>query len=114
MKPFLHEAALATGAFIAGLIPSALGAAVSLAYEPGLTWRQRFVQLSVGVCVSYFVGGAIHSITDWSAFVLQAIQFVTGMIAYKATPRVTHALVDRLADVPGVLLDRFLPSRKDR
>ncbi|VXC90777.1 hypothetical protein [Sphingomonas sp. 8AM] len=113
MKHLIHEAALATSAFVAGLIPSALGAAVSLAYEAGLTWRQRFVQLSVGVCVSYFVGGAIHSITDWSAFVLQAIQFVTGMIAYKATPRITHALVERVAEIPAALIDRFLP-RGDR
>lgn len=109
----LRDAALTATTFAAGLVPSALGAAVSLAYEPGLTWSQRFVQLSVGVCVSYFVGGAVHGLTDWSAFVLQAIQFVTGMIAYRATPRVTQALVERLVALPGALLDRVLP-RGDR
>ena len=66
----LRDAAVAAATVAAGLVPSALGAAVSLAYEPGLTWSQRFVQLSVGVCVSYFVGGAVHGLTAWSACVL--------------------------------------------
>ena len=113
MKDGLHDVVTSILAIAIGLTPAALGAAVTLAYEKGLTWSQKFVQLSVGVCVSYFARNLIDALTSWDAFVLQAVEFVVGMIAYKATPRITGALIERLVELPAAIIDRFFP-RKDR
>lgn len=113
MKDILHDLIAAVCAFLIGLVPAALGAVVSLAYERGLTWSDRFVQFGVGVCVSYFAGGAIGALVSLDPFVLQAVRFTLGMVAFRATPRLTSTLIDRVVDGAGTLLDRVLP-RKDR
>lgn len=113
MDKLLHELAAAILSFLIGLVPAALGAAVSLAYETGLTWSRRFLQMSVGVIVSYFAGGAIGAVMTLNPFVLQAVGFVIGMIAFKATPRFIAGASDRVPDTALAVLDRFLP-RKDR
>ncbi len=108
--------------FLAGLTPAALGAAVSLAYEKGLTWRDRFIQFAVGVVVSYFAGGVTAVI--WALFfkgpidpfVLQGFQFTFGMIAFKATPQFIASCSDVLAGLPALVRDRlitWLPRKKD-
>ena len=94
MQKFFHLFADNALAFLAGLTPAALGAAVSLAYEKGLTWTERFVQMAVGVIVSFFVSRAADAVWPLDPFVLQAVGFVTGMIAYKATPRFTGAAAE--------------------
>lgn len=96
--------------FLAGLTPGALGASVSLAYEKGLTWTDRFIQLGVGIVVSYFAGGVIAACWRWGTidpFVLQGIKFTIGMIAFKATPRFASNCADAVVDVPGALRDRI-------
>jgi hypothetical protein len=113
MKDDFHQLAGAVLAFLIGLTPAALGAAVTLAYEKGLTWSDRFTQFSVGVCVSYFVSGAVAAFWALNPFVLQAVSFTIGMIAFRATPRLTSSLIERLVDGVGGLIDRCLP-RKDR
>ncbi len=97
-------------ALAAGLAPGALGAAVSLAYEKGLTWTDMFVQFAVGTCVSWFAGRAIGAIWAVDPFVLQGVSFTAGMIAFKAAPRFASNASDFVADLPRLLRDRFLPS----
>ncbi len=97
----LVEAALA---FLASMLPPALGATVSLAYEQGLTWAARFTQLWVGIVVGYFGTGAVASCWPWGdldAFVRQAIGFVVGLVAFKATPRFMGSIVEIVADLPA-------------
>lgn len=116
MEKPLHQMLEAFVALLVGLTPAALGAAVSLAYEKGLTWSERFVQFAVGVCVSYFAGNLIGALWPWKPidpFVLQGITFTLGMIAFKATPRFTAAAADAVAEIPVRLRDRFLPPKKD-
>lgn len=101
--------------FLGGLVPGALGAAVSLAWEKGLSWTDRFVQFSVGVVVSYFAGGVIGALWPWKPidpFVLQGVTFTLGMVAFRAAPRMASNLVDVLAELPGALRF-FIPKRKD-
>jgi len=115
MDKYLHQLFETFLAFLGGLTPAALGAAVSLAYEKGLTWSDRFVQFAVGVCVSYFAGGVIAAIWPWKPidpFVLQGITFTLGMIAFKATPRFISSASDVVAGLPGDILRRIFP-RKD-
>lgn len=111
MDKLIHELLATAATFIVGLLPAALGAAVSLAYETGLTWSRRFVQMSVGVVVSYFATGALAALWPWGspdAFVIQAVGFVVGMIAFKATPRFITGCSDAIASAPRAVLDRFL------
>ncbi|AOH83615.1 hypothetical protein AWL63_06145 [Sphingomonas panacis] len=98
---------------LVGLCPAALGAAVSLVYEKGLTWRERFVQWVVGIIVSWFAGRAIGALFSLSPFVLQAVSFTLGMIAFKAVPKFIASCTDAVAGLPSDLRDRFLPRKKD-
>lgn len=99
-------------ALLAGLVPGAMGAAVSLAYEKGLTWSEKFTQFAVGTVVSYFARGAIVGLFDLHAFVLDGVGFTCGMIAFRATPRIASATIDALASVPGLVRDRFFGGGK--
>ena len=116
MKDLLHEFGVNLLAFLFGLTPAALGAAVSLAYETGLTWSRRFLQMSVGIVVSYFSTGVIRVLWPWGhadPFVIQAVGFVFGMIAFKATPKFIAGMSERVTDIPAAIFDHFFP-RKDR
>ena len=113
MEKLIHEIGAALLSFLVGLTPAAFGAAVSLAYETGLTWSRRFVQMSVGIIVSYFSTNAIAAIWPQDPFVIQAIGFVVGMIAFKATPRFIEGLVEKVALLPAAIFDRVLPAKKD-
>ncbi|WCM29186.1 hypothetical protein NDN01_10000 [Sphingomonas sp. QA11] len=121
-KHTLPELFAAMVTFVAGLTPAALGAAVSLAYERGLTWRDRFIQFAVGVVVSYFAGGVTAVIWAFffknaiDPFVLQGFQFTFGMIAFKATPQFITAASEAIAGLPSMVRDRlvtWLPKKKD-
>jgi len=113
MKEHIHEAGMAALTFLGGLVPAALGAAVSLTYETGLTWGQRAIQMAVGITVSFFVTNLTSGIWSLSAYVAQAIGFVMGMIAFKATPKFIAACTEKVAELPAAIFDRFFP-RKDR
>jgi len=108
MDKLFHELTATALTFLAGLVPAALGAAVSLAYESGLTWSRRFAQMSVGIVVNYFATGAIGAVFGFGPFVLQATGFVVGMIAFKATPKFIAACSDAIATAPTRLLDRLI------
>ncbi|HET9510007.1 MAG TPA: hypothetical protein VFO80_02560 [Sphingomonas sp.] len=112
-KATLQHALDVIGAFLLGLMPAALGAAVSLAYEKGLTWGDRFVQFSVGVIVSWFATRAVGAIMQLDPFVLQGVAFTLGMIAFKAAPGFVSSSAAVLAELPAQIRDRLLPRRKD-
>ncbi|MDQ0250973.1 hypothetical protein J2W22_003037 [Sphingomonas kyeonggiensis] len=101
----------AAGTLLAGLVPGAIGATVTLAFERGLTWGQRFLQLAVGTVVSFYaarmVGAIWHGLDP---FVMDGVKFTIGMIAFKATPRFIASAVDVVAGVPGIIRDRYLPK----
>ena len=116
MDKNLHHLLDVVLSFVAGLTPEALGAAVSLAFEKGLTWTERFVQMAVGVIVSFFVGRAVNAIHPLDPFVLQAVSFVTGMIAYKSAPAFIEGAAGAFRALPAALKDwlvGLLPHRKD-
>lgn len=117
MDKLLHDIAETVLAFLASLVPSAIGAIVSLIYEPGLTWAQRAARLWVGVTVSYFVQRAGGAVFDLHPYVLQSVAFVTGMIAYRAAPAFINGAATALGELPGLLRDRllaFLPTKKEK
>lgn len=99
-------------ALLAGLVPGAMGAAVSLAYEKGLTWTDRFTQFTVGTVVSYFARGAIVVLFDLHTFVVDGIVFTAGMIAFRATPRFASAAIDVVVGLPALVRDRLIGGGK--
>lgn len=119
MDKLFHEASAAALTFAAGLVPAALGTVVSLVFEPDVSWPRRVAQMMVGVTVSYFVTNAAGALWPWQPldpYVRQAIGFVLGMIAFRATPKFIHGAGEALGAAPGRLLDRalaILPGRKD-
>lgn len=107
-KPTITDAITSLVTIATGLTPGALGAAVGLVWRKGLTWRDRFTQLAVGIIVSWFVTRALGAIWRLDPFVLQAISFTTGMIAFEATPRFIAAASDVVASLPTILRDRLV------
>lgn len=83
MKQTIYEAAHATATFGVSILPGALGAAVAVAVQKGLTWLQRFVQLTVGIIVSYFAGEAAAELIGASGVLKNAIGFTAGIAAFE-------------------------------
>lgn len=103
---------------IAGITPAALGAAVSLFYERGLTWGDRFARLAVGIIVSWFVSRLVAVLCAWwwkvspDPFFLQGVGFVFGMIAFKATPAFISGAAAALGKLPDAILS-WVPKKGD-
>ncbi len=115
MDQKMHQLLDAAIAIVTGITPAALGASVSMAYERGLTWGDRFARLAVGVIVSWFATGAVAQVWPFGhidGFALQGISFTAGMIAYKATPPLAHNITDIIVSLPGSLRDRWLGPKK--
>lgn len=114
METKLHALLEAFLTLLSGLAPGAIGAAVGMAWKQGLTWRERFVQLAVGIVVSWFATRAIGALWPlWfkgqaDPFVLQAIAFTFGMIAFEATPKFISGMSDVIGGLPAQLRDRFI------
>jgi hypothetical protein len=100
--------------FLVGLSPGALGAAVSLAHEKGLTWSERCIQFAAGTTVSFFTARGIDAVTSLDPFVLQGIGFSAGMVAFKSTPRFIASAADVIGGLPALIVGRFFPARKDK
>lgn len=116
MEKFSHQLLDMFISLLIGLTPAALGAGVSLMYEKGLTWGDRFARLAVGVTVSWFTSRAVGALWPWQPidpFVLQGITFTLGMIAYKATPPFISSASTIVAGLPAAIAERFLPAKKD-
>lgn len=111
IPPAIIETAQAAGS---ALGPAAIGAAVSQAYKRGLSYGERLIQMTVGICVSYFAGLAIAEIFAPGPFLAQAIAFALAMVAYEATPRFTTRSVDVIGELPARFADKALPKKDDR
>ena len=85
MKDALIDAANQLLIFAKALVPGALGAAVAVAIQQGLTWFQRFIQLVVGIIVSYYAGEAAASLFEAEDVVKNAIGFVSGLAAFETS-----------------------------
>ena len=104
---FLHEVAEGGRAFASALLPSAIGATVAVALKRGLTWTERLVQIAVGICVSWYVGVAAKAMFDVGPFMMQAIGFTAGLLAYDALPRFRERLIIVVTEIPDGLRARF-------
>lgn len=109
----LAEMIEAAFAIVAGITPAALGATVSLAYERGLSWGDRFGRLLVGIVVSYFTTKVVDAMWLDDPFLLQAVSFTLGMIAYKATPPIAQQLTDMLVALPAMVRAKYLAPPRD-
>jgi len=65
------------------LIPGALGAAVAVAVQQGLSWLQRFIQLIVGIIVSYYAGEAAAELFGAEGVIKNAIGLTAGVGAFE-------------------------------
>lgn len=98
---------------VAALIPAALGAVISQLLQRGIAWRDRFIQVAVGIIVSYYVTLGLVAWLVLDPFVGQAISFVLGMSAYQATPRLIASISEACARLPGLVTDRIAGRKGD-
>lgn len=109
MEAKIHALLEALFAVLSGLAPGAIGAGVAMAWKKGLTWRERFIRLAVGSTVCWFSTRAIGAIwPGWSDYVVQAIGFTLGMIAFEATPKFIAGAAEAMGGLPAILRDRFI------
>jgi hypothetical protein len=117
MPKILHDFLEAAVALLASLVPAGLGSIVSMLYDLPPTWAKRITQLWVGIVVSYFVQRAAGAIYPLHPFVLQALSFWVGMIAFKAAPSFVSGCATAAGELPAILRDRllaFLPSKEKK
>lgn len=110
---FLHVMVAAALKLLQALVPAALGAVISQLLQKGVAWRDRFVQVTVGIVVSYYVTLGLVAWLALDPFVGQAISFVLGMSAYQATPKLIASITEACARVPGLIADRIGGRRRD-
>lgn len=80
-----------------------LGAIVSLAYMPGLTWREQVAATLAGGFTASFVCWALQDWLHLSSAVAGGLSFVVGLVAFRATPSLVKAVADSFARVPDVV-----------
>jgi len=107
MKQFFHDFLHGLAILASALAPAAFGAAVAQVWEHGLNWTQRLVQWAVGICVSYYVNGAIGAVLHIDPFVSQACGFVIAMVAFRATPAFIEGAVRAAGAIPDGVLAKF-------
>lgn len=100
-------------AFLATLIPGAIGSAVSQLWEPALSWSQRLIQWGTGIIVSHYVSDGIGAWLHLDPSVAQAIGFVVGLIAHRATPAFITAAVAAAGQLPTGLLAKLGLAKGD-
>lgn len=113
MDKHLDQIVAVLGSIIAAITPAALGASVSMAYERGLTWADRFARLLVGIAVSFFTTRVFDALWLDDPLLLQSVSFTTGMIAYRATPQFARSISDIVVTLPGALHARWIGKSKD-
>lgn len=102
-----HAFIVACLKLIGALVPAALGAVIAQLLQKGVALRDRFIQVIVGIVVSYYVTLGLVAWLVLDPFVGQAVSFVLGMSAYQATPKLIASLSDAIARVPGLLTGRL-------
>lgn len=117
MDKFAHEVIDTILAFLMSLLPSALGATVSMMVDDGITWSKMLARLWVGVVMCYFMSRALEALFTLHPFVIQAISFLIGMVAYKSAPGFISGCATAAGEAPGMLRDRLLallPSKEKK
>ena len=117
MDKILHEIVDTILAFLMSLLPSALGATVSMMVDDGITWSRMLARLWVGIVMSYFISRALGATLAIHPFVTQAISFLVGMVAYKSAPAFISGCATALGEAPSLIRDRliaFLPSKEKK
>ncbi len=117
MDKFAHEVVDSILAFLISLMPSALGATVSMLVDDGITWSKMLARLWVGIVMSYFMSRALDALFALHPFVIQAISFLIGMVAYKSAPGFIAGCAAAVSEAPGLLRDRIinlLPSKEKK
>lgn len=107
MIKHLEDIAHAFLAFLATLVPGALGSAIAQLWERGLSWSQRLIQWTAGIIVSHYVSAGVGAWLHLDPSVAQAIGFVIGLIAFRATPAFIAAAVAAAGALPGGLLAKL-------
>lgn len=115
MKESLAELAQTLAVFAKAMLPGALGAAVAVSVQQGLTIAQRALQLVVGIIVSYYAGEAASELLGAVGVIKNAVGFTAGVAAFETVKalRVSFAEVARRA--PSQLwewLMNWFPKRK--
>jgi hypothetical protein len=82
------------------LAPGALGAAVSIATQTGLSWAQRFLHLAIGIIVSYYVGEAARDVFGLSDMVKSSIGFVAGLAAFESVKNLRGSIAEIAKTAP--------------
>lgn len=103
MKEYIAEALPGLKELIAGLVPGALGAAVAVAVQGAMSWTQRFLQLTVGIIVSYYAGEAAAALFDLSDVVKNGVGFTAGIGAFEVVKSLRVSLGDLAKRAPGDL-----------
>ncbi len=117
MPKILHDFLEAAIALLMSLLPAGLGSIVSMLYDMPATWPKRLTQLWIGIVVSYFVQRAVGAIYPLHPFVLQALSFWIGMIAFKAAPSFVAGCATAAGELPTMLRDRLialLPTKEKK
>lgn len=108
MKNSLPELLQHLAAISVSLLPGAFGAAVAVAVQQGLTWLQRFVQLAVGIVVSYYAGAAVVELFDAGDGMRNAIGFVAGIAAFETAKALRTSFSEVAKTAPKQVWDWWL------
>lgn len=108
MKSTIYEVVAPIVPVLQALVPGAFGAAVAVAVQRGLTWLQRFVQLAVGIVVSYYAGEAASSLFGFDGAVKNGVGFVAGVAAFETVKTLRTSIADVAKDAPRQLWERVM------
>lgn len=108
MKEHFHETLAGVLIFAKALVPGALGAAVAVAVQTTLTWTQRFVQIAVGIIVSYYAGEAGSALLGAEGVVKNAIGFTAGVGAFETAKALRVSIADVARTAPKQAWDWWL------
>lgn len=108
MKESLTELAQTLAVFAKAMLPGAMGAAVAVAVQSGLTWGQRFLQLCVGIVASYYAGEAAFELFGVTGVVKNAVGFTVGVAAFETVKALRVSIADVAKTVPRQAWDWWL------
>jgi hypothetical protein len=111
-EQIFHDASEALKAAAAALAPAAFGSTVAVLVKRGLTWTERFLQIAIGIVVSWHAQLAAIAIFAPDPFLSQAIGFTAGLLAYDALPRFRERAIALVVEIPDLIRER-LAARKE-
>lgn len=99
MKATLNDIVAFLQDYALGLVPGALGATVAIAVQGAMSWTQRFIQLSVGIIVSYYAG-EIAAHFGAEGVVKNAVGFTAGIGAFEVVKQLRVSLGEVAKNAP--------------